>query len=171
MGSSPTKNLDALATLAEEESSSSPENRDVKSQSPSAAPGPSTIDLRRFATSRFDFGNLLAWKQSSVGFGLISYILDTDNDDVSTKLEAYAIIGLTIPAPPTTIGTETDTKPSTPTPPLLICSEVEPEMLIAEDGEEFEDDIEEAEIKIAVEMTIVPVRLRPVYILCKRLDS
>ncbi|KAG4033888.1 hypothetical protein MFRU_004g03860 [Monilinia fructicola] len=44
MVSSPTENLDALATLAEQESSRSPENKGVRSRSVAVAPGASLVD-------------------------------------------------------------------------------------------------------------------------------
>ncbi|KAJ8061285.1 hypothetical protein OCU04_010348 [Sclerotinia nivalis] len=66
---------------------------------------------------------------------------------------------------------------NTITSPLLTSSEVEPEMSIEEndaddaDDEEYYVKDEEAEIGIAIEMPIVPVRARLIYIGCKGLDS
>ncbi|KAB8289479.1 hypothetical protein EYC80_010641 [Monilinia laxa] len=81
-------------------------------------------------------------------------------------------LGLTIPVSKKITGMETDDKFATNTdidtitPLLLTSTEVEPEVVIAEDdegvGEEEED--EEMEVRHAVEMTILPVRARLIYI-------
>ncbi|KAF7860780.1 hypothetical protein EAF04_008298 [Stromatinia cepivora] len=57
---------------------------------------------------------------------------------------------------------------NTITSPLLASSKVEPEISI--DKEDYDEE-EEAEIGIAIEMTIVPVRARLIYIGCKGLGS
>lgn len=71
-------------------------------------------------------------------------------------------LGRTIPVPKKITGTETDAI----TPLLLTSPEAEPEIVIAEDDEGImeEGEYEEGEVRDAVEMTIVPVRARFIYI-------
>ncbi|RAL59187.1 hypothetical protein DID88_006642 [Monilinia fructigena] len=93
---------------------------------------------------------------------------------LSLLLFKSAGLGLTIPAPKKITGMETDDTSATNTntdhntiiPLLLTSPEVEPEMVIAENDEGVgeEDEDEKMEVRDAMEMTIVPVRARLIYI-------
>lgn len=103
---------------------------------------------------------------------LVTQFESTTNWSLTVKSTGFGLTDPLSPTTETTVETTTGTKPFfVATLPLLQFPEVEPEIRIAKNDKEVGNEDEEAEVAVAVEMKIVPVRARLVYIGCKGLDA